>query len=448
VLAVSLFVGQWRSPTVKFLAIVPLCLIGISIAETYRLLNQRRLHRLREPEALLHGLADPDRLAIARDPDRSDHGIRRAAAIFVTGLLLFLLLIVVNGRPTPKDTFALEIPALPSSSTTPASTNPATDSLMVWSVDRPASTVPAGALPLFLGALMIVAFGLWYPRLEFSADAKGGLGITEKLVAPILSLSLVALGVGQQADAAHTDADVKLTRAGLPPVIRSDAGLSFYLQDRAKLNQASVDELSKNIETLGKNLATSPAKVLDNGAPANNLSPTDLDNLVKALNGVKLSLKDPVTVNYPSSDPQIAALANRVQLAEDNSSRAQFAATTAGGAAQQAKTNAEAALSQAKTTADGLSRDRANECDSVQAQLNRWNGAVHTDQTLVDQDRKARDNLFERISDVWNTQNFQKEMLHQQALDEAQSEVGEFTAEARQLGCPNAPTSATLAANH
>ena len=193
-------------------------------------------------------------------------GPTRAAACCLLGGVA--LVIAANGfwvavdpsRMAPRyDQFAVALPAIEAKKAEDGQVaQPAREAAqLIWWVERDVDNMPSGLLPMFLGGVLTIGFGLWYPKVAARA-AETALGKGEKLLAPILSLAMVALGVGQQAEAAKAAADVKYVQQGIPPVVRLgkqgvDVGVRILPQ--ATLNPETLRLLQTQVEVLSVDIA-------------------------------------------------------------------------------------------------------------------------------------------------------------------------------------------------
>lgn len=132
-------------------------------------------------------------------------------------------------------------------------------SVLFWWVKRDQSAVPAGALPMFLGSLLAVGFGVWFPKIGL-ASSSGALGAAEKYVAPLLSLALVGIGANQQSDAVRANMDKILIQEGRPAGVRQNVDASTtnavfdqrrYAMDASQMSDAALAQLQQRVTDLG-----------------------------------------------------------------------------------------------------------------------------------------------------------------------------------------------------
>jgi hypothetical protein len=198
-----------------------------------------------------------------------------------------------------------------STSAAPQAPQQSAPALVLWRTSVNAPDPTQGFLPIVLGGLMISAFGVWFPRINLVSANDKNFGSIEKLIAPVLSLALVGAGAGAQVDASHVIANKALTEQGLPPTISAIGQPPVYLASQASLNQTTLDELAKAVETL----QTGKAPQVTVTVPAGQ-DPTLLASVIQKLDDVKGALKGPVSVTYPESAADIATLKGQVSGAQ------------------------------------------------------------------------------------------------------------------------------------
>jgi hypothetical protein len=141
---------------------------------------------------------------------------------------------------------------------------------IMWTVERKGHEAPTGALPTFLGAVLIIAFGLWFPHVRLDETDKA-LPQLSKFVAPVMSLGLLGVGAGQNMTAEKIKADEKLTQQGLPSYISVPAAQRVatrerilervYLQDPQKISPESIAELRGKVGDLQEQIEVDIARL-------------------------------------------------------------------------------------------------------------------------------------------------------------------------------------------
>ena len=182
-----------------------------------------------------------------------------------------------------------------------ASPNDPVKTVLFWWAKRDQDGAPAGALPMFLGSLLAVGFGVWFPKIALAAS-EGSLGAVEKFVAPLLSLALVGIGASQQSDQNRADMDRNLTIQGLPASLRLTAqqkvDQKFYAMDGGRMSDASIALLQQRVADL--------QAAIDHPVKPEALDPkiaaelTSLESQLQKVQTQIYSIKDrAVTVNPP-----------------------------------------------------------------------------------------------------------------------------------------------------
>lgn len=132
-----------------------------------------------------------------------------------------------------------------------------------WAEQGPAEPgFGGGALPIALGGLFIVALGVWLPHVGFAGLNTAG-GAVSKLIAPVLSIGLVALGAGQQAEKTRVEADVRLAEQGLPATVgltsvqrelRERQIANLYVLERDRLAPEGLMRIEASLKLLDDDL--------------------------------------------------------------------------------------------------------------------------------------------------------------------------------------------------
>jgi hypothetical protein len=184
------------------------------------------------------------------------------------------------------------------SSASTSSPNAAAQALFVWWVARERKPVPEGALAMLMGGLFICAFGIWFPRLNLG-ETGSAIGLSEKLVAPVLSFALVALGATQQADAAKDDRNMELATRGLPAVI----GLS-----REELASKTVERQERLYTFQSTDLSPDAVKYLEaklegvaGRVDQNDTAQRSLTGVVNEVNGRLIQVQEALRHPQPPS---------------------------------------------------------------------------------------------------------------------------------------------------
>jgi len=143
--------------------------------------------------------------------------------------------------------------------------SPAVEATLVWWAPRK-SELSNGLLPTFLGGLFICALGVCFSRIGLTA-ASGGLGLGEKLLAPMVSLGLLGIGATQQIEAAKMEKDAQLAERGLPAVISLSKEVrheryaselernQLYVFEREKLSPEGAALLEEKLRALQAQVA-------------------------------------------------------------------------------------------------------------------------------------------------------------------------------------------------
>ena len=127
-----------------------------------------------------------------------------------------------------------------------------------WVEDKRSDKAPAGVLPLALGGLFLTVLGFWFPHVGLAKFSEAS-GFTSKLVAPLLSLALVGLGVGQQAEASRIAGDEKLAERGLPATInvprdQKPVQVTTYLPPDSKPSPEALKDIAKSLDSLSEQI--------------------------------------------------------------------------------------------------------------------------------------------------------------------------------------------------
>jgi polyhydroxyalkanoate synthesis regulator phasin len=128
---------------------------------------------------------------------------------------------------------------------------------LIWLVARADQGLSSGVLPMFMGGLLAIAFGLAYPHISPKAS-DDALGWAEKLLAPLLSIALVAVGAGQHADAQKAEAAANMVRQGLPPQVYLDPTTfkaQLHVIADGELNPETAELLRQRVNDLATQLA-------------------------------------------------------------------------------------------------------------------------------------------------------------------------------------------------
>lgn len=388
VLVVAMFNASPRAPANHgALALTTLATFALGTIAIFAAVNARRL-------------AGPRRRAARR-------GVMAAGgALIAWSALAFAPLATPASVKPVYDQFAIALPydeAAPEAATAPApaeAARPGRTTQIVWWVARDQPKVPAGALPMLLGGLLIVAFGVTYSGIA-QPEAKMALGNAEKLIGSLASIALVALGLGQSADAAKTDTNARMARQGLPPVnlTRTERESRQYLiakdllnpESRSLINasltelyrqaanqQASQTALQGSLAQLSSDL-TRVATALNNPDPPQPVVLKDDRVAVAALSGKVDALVGAVAANNPAQGftaLSAAMTADQCRVANENlklalENRARFREAAAQGAGwwtrAQARWRSEKAVAKVAVADDQLSK--AAEIDAKEAGL-------------------------------------------------------------------------------
>lgn len=260
-----------------------------------------------------------------------------AVALIILAAALFAGLAAAPSTPAQFDRFVMQLPSLPAdvqapaiqgeppanpadtgaTATATASAPAAQPSFLMWSVKRERPKPPSGVLPTFLGAILIIGFGIWFPHLglaraKFSADMVG------KLVAPLLSLGLVGVGASQHAQAERIQADSKLTDQGLPAYITLPANERaiirerIYLPDPQRVSPETIEQLRGKIVDLQQqidllSLPKAPTQ------PRDTLELAELKSLNRQLSTIQVAMTrgtKPAALTQANIDSIATAVAN------------------------------------------------------------------------------------------------------------------------------------------
>lgn len=196
-----------------------------------------------------------------------------AVALVLVGAATFWVATDRSDEPKVFDSFVMQLPAEVAKADADATSQANGDTVkapkavgmlsdpgfIMWTAERKGHEPPTGALPTFLGAVLIIAFGLWFPHIRTEQAETAWPQIT-KLVAPIMSLGLLGVGVSQSNTAEKIKADEKLTKQGLPsyisvPVaqrntVRERIYERVYLQDPATISPEALADLRMKLATL------------------------------------------------------------------------------------------------------------------------------------------------------------------------------------------------------
>jgi len=217
--------------------------------------------------------------------------------------------------PKGYDLYALVLPDQAAQAAA-GSTPPATAPSIVWWAPRAAPPLPDGLLPMFLGGLIAAGFGLWYPKIS-GQDADGALGTAEKLIAPLLSAALVAVGAGQQAEATKAKANLQATLQNQPPVIRTvRGGTDIHVVKPSDVNDETAALLKARLDEQQLEIALQHAQRL---ADNQTLSAGQVE-LVRQLGELSKRLETlPRTTTVVDAKPDVTAINTAlVKLSADN----------------------------------------------------------------------------------------------------------------------------------
>ncbi len=200
--------------------------------------------------------------------------VRRRTVYGLVGVALLIIPALGFGiAASPKhkariyDLYAVVLPAAaPAAATPPGDRCPApktsdtaakacvadAGATLTWWAERKEPDLPDGLMAMFLGGLLTIAVGLWYPRVD-GRNASGGLASVEKLVAPLLSLGLVALGAGQHDEASKVKAGMEYARQGLPPAVMvnvANQGVTLRILPPEKTSPETATDLGGKLDDL------------------------------------------------------------------------------------------------------------------------------------------------------------------------------------------------------
>ncbi|NRD88756.1 hypothetical protein C8024_03730 [Sphingopyxis sp. BSNA05] len=175
-----------------------------------------------------------------------------------SGLLSFYILIgLVNAYPEdtlPDSQFAVTIP-LPAEKIPPQGTDAgARHAVMFWTVDPLESSPHEGLAKMVVACILVMGFGLIYPRLGSEADNDKGL--MQGLVIPFIGTILFGAGAVEHADAEELRNDVKLLKHDLPPVRNIlDGKREIYITNINELSPIGLRQMQSSLKSLSAKFA-------------------------------------------------------------------------------------------------------------------------------------------------------------------------------------------------
>jgi hypothetical protein len=382
-LGASLFMRTWNSSAAEFQGFGSLALAGLAIWLFYRI----RIVRLRADLKARMADSSGDYWNDSKSGNWLDDGVRNvvtavqdlgltfAAVLFCGAIVWFGVIASIYAKQPEVRRFALSLPITIAADTTvpngtdvgqpaagqkgagqaaagaqersqPQKIPVAPNAVLVWNLQSDADPVPAGAPPILLGALLIVGFGIWFPTIEL-AQSKGAVALSEKLVAPVLSAALIALGASQQTDADRTSANKELTEQGLPPTIEvGQPPVSVYVQNPKTLSPGGDAYLTNSLADLNDNVQEVTNSVSLLGENTNELR-DDANAVDNQLNNLSYALANP---HSDRSDPNIAKLGSEVAQLQAKIDRANQLSRNSLDVSNSSLTNSKSVL--AEVTAD------------------------------------------------------------------------------------------------
>lgn len=127
------------------------------------------------------------------------------------------------------------------------------DSAIFWWVKRMQPSPYEGLLPMLLGSILVIIFGLSYARMAVS-EATMTVEVVQKLVMPALSLALFGLGASQQVAAANAERDEQLIRQALPPIHILPDGERLRILTAVNVLPGTAASLESSISLMQRNI--------------------------------------------------------------------------------------------------------------------------------------------------------------------------------------------------
>ena len=226
-------------------------------------------------------------------------------AALIIGALEIGALLQASDRPPVFDQYILSLPPVEATAPQGAAGSSPNDgkppphaqpgATLIWAAQRNFPALPSGVLPASLGGVLIVLFGIVFPRLVVSTT-KSVMTSAFKIVSPVASLALVGLGAAQQSVAADAAFNEHQVMAGKNPIplggtfLMSKSAYPFTQSSTVNLldyNTASAEA----IKLLSKQLQNLDLKIDGDHKQYNAELTSNLSQLSTRISGLALDMR-------------------------------------------------------------------------------------------------------------------------------------------------------------